>query len=59
MKRDAKTDETKNAVDLTERYRPVGLGAVRAAYSVGPARKAASIKDDASARLLLPEHAPD
>lgn len=59
MKHDAKTKEMKNAIDLREQYRPVGLGAVRAAYSVDPVKKAAASGDDASARLLLPEHVPD
>ncbi|AYG57539.1 hypothetical protein CCGE525_00925 [Rhizobium jaguaris] len=46
-------------IDLAEKYRPVALGAVRAAYSVAPAKNSTEARKDASDRLLVPESLPD
>jgi len=46
-------------INLADHYRPVALGAVRAAYSVAPPKNSPEPKRDAVERLLLPENVPD
>lgn len=57
------TNETRNTqddkIDLAEMYRPVALGAVRAALSVSSTRYAARPKADGTGRLLIPESLPE
>lgn len=52
-------EEQDHKIDLAELYRPVALGAVRAALCVGAARKPLQARPDSSRRLLTPESLPD
>jgi hypothetical protein len=58
MKNDVQIN-TYERINLADRYRPIALGAVRAACSVGPVKAPGNSKKDASERFLLPENLPD